>query len=231
MFPQLEVWELILRIGAAGALGGLIGFEREFREHAAGFRTHILVSMGAALFTLVGAYGVESFTSSEGIRVTFDPTRVAAQVVTGIGFLGAGAILRQGVNVRGLTTAAALWVTAAIGTAVALGYWVGAIATSVGVLIALTALRRLEDFVFPRLRADTTRFIIEATSDVQLSVLAEVIEGHGAHAEAIELISDEEGNRHLSATVMLPENISSAELAAEIQAVDGVEQVDVPRSR
>ena len=141
---------MILRVVAAGALGGLIGFEREFREHAAGFRTHILVSMGAALFTLVGAYGVESFAGAgDGIRVTFDPTRVAAQVVTGIGFLGAGAIMRQGVNVRGLTTAAALWVTAAIGTAVALGYWVGAIATAVGALIALTALRWIENVVFP----------------------------------------------------------------------------------
>lgn len=231
MIPQLEIWDLILRVGAAGALGGLIGFERELREHAAGFRTHILVSMGAALFTLVGAYGVGSFASGDGIRITFDPTRVAAQVVTGIGFLGAGAILRQGVNVRGLTTAAALWVTAAIGTAVALGYWTGAIATAVGVLIALTALRRVEDFVFPRLRADTTRFIIEATSDVRLSRLAEVIEGHGAHAESIELISDEEGNRHLSATVQLPNNISSTELAGEIQAVEGVERVDVSRRR
>ena len=230
--PHLETWELILRVAAAGTLGGLIGFEREFHEHAAGFRTHILVSMGAALFTLVGAYGVESFAGAgDGIRVTFDPTRVAAQVVTGIGFLGAGAIMRQGVNVRGLTTAAALWVTAAIGTAVALGYWVGAIATAVGALIALTALRWIENFVFPRLRADTIRFIIEAASTVQLSRLAEVIEGHGARAESIKLISDEEGNRHMSATVQLPEGLSSLDLAREIEAVEGIERVDVSHKR
>ena len=225
---------MVLRVVAAGGLGGLIGFEREFREHAAGFRTHILVSIGAALFTLVGAYGVESFAggdAGDGIRLTFDPTRVAAQVVTGIGFLGAGAILRQGVNVRGLTTAAALWVTAAIGTAVALGYWVGAIATAVSALVALIALRWIENFVFPRLRADTIRFIIEAASTVHLSRLAEVIEGHGAHAESVKLISDEAGNRHMSATVQLPDGLSSADLAREIEAVEGIARVDVSDKR
>lgn len=118
--PNLETGELILRVLLAGALGGLIGLEREFSDQPAGFRTHILVSLGAALFTLVGAYGLVDF--SPGDTFQFDPTRIAAQVVTGIGFLGAGAILRQGLNVRGLTTAAALWVTAAVGTAAGFGY-------------------------------------------------------------------------------------------------------------
>src|SRR3712207_3489265 len=121
-FPQLTTGELVLRVLIAALLGGLVGFEREFSDQPAGFRTHILVSLGAALFSLVGAYGVEEFFRGEGADVRLDPTRIAAQVVTGIGFLGAGAILQQGVNVRGLTTAAALWVTAAIGTAVGLGY-------------------------------------------------------------------------------------------------------------
>ena len=140
----------------AGALGGLVGLEREFSDQPAGFRTHILVALGAALFSLVGAYGLDAVFGDANRRVRFDPTRVAAQIVTGIGFLGAGAIIRQGLNVRGLTTAAALWVTAAIGMAVAFGYWIGAIATTMLTVAALYGLKRLERAVFPRLRAAAT---------------------------------------------------------------------------
>ena len=128
--PTISDLDLVLRVVAATVLGGLIGFEREFSDQPAGFRTHILVCLGAALFTLAGAFGVDVFFTRGTADIQFDPTRVAAQVVTGIGFLGAGAILRLGLNVQGLTTAAALWVTAAIGVAVGLGYWVGAVATT-----------------------------------------------------------------------------------------------------
>lgn len=150
--PDISTWELIARIALAGALGGLIGFERELSDQPAGFRTHILVALGAALFTLVGAYGLQSFFEDGHAGATFDPTRVAAQVVTGIGFLGAGAIIQQGVSVRGLTTAASLWVTAAIGTAVGLGYWEGALATVVIAIVALYGLKQLELRLIRRLR-------------------------------------------------------------------------------
>ena len=137
--PTLEWWEMGLRLLAAAALGGLIGFEREYNEQPAGFRTHILVTLGAALFTMAGAYGTAAFVEAGVVR--FDPTRVAAQVVTGIGFLGAGAILREGISVRGLTTAASLWVVAAVGMAVALGmFWASGVAVAVTV-ISLWALR------------------------------------------------------------------------------------------
>ncbi|MDQ4025769.1 MAG: MgtC/SapB family protein, partial [Actinomycetota bacterium] len=111
----LEEYELVLRIVLAAALGGFIGFERELSDQPAGFRTHMLVSVGAALFTVAGAYGVEDLFAEQTGRVRYDPTRIAAQIVTGIGFLGAGAIIQQGFSVRGLTTAASLWVTAAVG--------------------------------------------------------------------------------------------------------------------
>jgi putative Mg2+ transporter-C (MgtC) family protein len=108
--PDLATWEILVRLAAAAALGGVIGLERELREREAGFRTHMLVSVGAALFTLVSAYAWGDFAFSQASGVTFDPTRIAAQVVTGIGFIGAGAIIRQGFSVRGLTTAATLWI-------------------------------------------------------------------------------------------------------------------------
>jgi putative Mg2+ transporter-C (MgtC) family protein len=143
MAPSLGLDEEVLRIVLAAVLGGAVGIERELREHEAGLRTHMLVAVGSALFTLVSAYGFsEFFAAQEGNRfVPIDPTRIAAQIVTGIGFLGAGAIIRQGPRVRGLTTAATLWAVAAIGLAAGAGYYSGAIATTVVVLVALWPVR------------------------------------------------------------------------------------------
>jgi len=146
--PDLAWWEIVVRVGVAAGLGGAIGIERELREREAGFRTHLLVSVGAALFTLVSAYAWRDFTFGHG--VTFDPTRIAAQIVTGIGFLGAGAIIRQGVSVRGLTTAATLWVVAAIGMASGAGYYTAALITTVVVLVSLWPLRLLAYRVLDR---------------------------------------------------------------------------------
>src|SRR5687767_10496286 len=102
--------DILLRLLVALAIGAAIGLERELHERAAGLRTHVLVSLGAALFTLVSAFGFTEFTSN-----TVDPTRIAAQIVVGIGFLGGGAIVKHGADVKGLTTAASLWITAAGG--------------------------------------------------------------------------------------------------------------------
>ena len=143
---MLETGEVLLRIGVAALLGGLVGFEREMSDQPAGFRTHILVSLGAALFTLVGAYSFD--------EVGTDPTRIAAQIVTGIGFIGAGVIFQRGVNIKGLTTAASLWVTAAIGTAVGFGFWDAAIATAVITVLSLYLLKRVGRSFFARVRAE-----------------------------------------------------------------------------
>ncbi len=138
--------EVAVRLLVTAALCGVIGFMRETRDQSVGFRTHILLDLGAALFTLVSAYGFTEFTEaaleSGGRGIQFDPTRIAAQIVTGIGFLGAGAIIRQGTDVRGLTTAASLWAAAAIGMAVGAGYYFGAAATSAGVNVATEILER-----------------------------------------------------------------------------------------
>ena len=138
--------EVILRMVVAALLGGLVGLEREVSDQPAGFRTHILVSLGAALFTLVGAYSFDK----EGV----DATRIAAQVVTGIGFIGAGVIFQHGPSIKGLTTAASLWVTAAIGTATALGYWDAALVTTLITVASLYGLKRVGRNVFPRLRGE-----------------------------------------------------------------------------
>jgi putative Mg2+ transporter-C (MgtC) family protein len=129
MDPTLD---LVLRLCLAGVLGAVVGLEREVRGHAPGIRTHALVALGAALFTLAGAYGFGDIKTSTNV----DPARLAAQVATGIGFIGAGAIIRSGLSVRGLTTAATLWMSAALGvTAGAGAYLLASVATAAGFLI------------------------------------------------------------------------------------------------
>ena len=120
-------------------LSGIIGFEREHSHRPAGFRTHILVAVGSALVMLTSNY---VFKTYEGLS-SFDPTRLGAQVISGIGFLGAGTILREGFSVKGLTTAASLWAVSCIGLAVGAGYYTGAIVTTLIIYITLNSLKRV----------------------------------------------------------------------------------------
>jgi putative Mg2+ transporter-C (MgtC) family protein len=134
--------ELTLRIFLAAAMGGLIGFEREWSNKAAGLRTHILVCIGSAAIMLLSIYGFGEFADEPNVRM--DPARLAAQVITGIGFLGAGAIMRTGSTVSGLTTAASIWVVAAIGLCVGAGFFYCASLSTVMVLLSLFALNKWE---------------------------------------------------------------------------------------
>ena len=135
-------FEVLKRLLVITALAGAIGYERERHGRAAGFRTHILVGIGSCLVMLTGLYLMEK-EAAVG-RVETDPTRMAAQVVSGIGFLGAGTILQFRASVRGLTTAASLWAVAGIGLAVGAGFLSGALLTGMIVIIALFALARVE---------------------------------------------------------------------------------------
>ncbi len=146
---HIEAWEIAVRLLLAVFLGGLIGVERERISRPAGFRTHILVCVGSALMMLVSAYG---FTGQIGEGYLADPGRIAAGVVTGIGFLGAGTILQQRGSVRGLTTAATIWVVSGVGLAAGVGFYLGAILTTFFVLVSLLLLRRAENHFFIRRR-------------------------------------------------------------------------------
>ena len=141
---------IILRLSVALLLGGAIGLEREYRSKEAGFRTHFLVALGSSLFCIVSIYGFEG---------AHDSARIAAQVVSGIGFLGAGTIIFQKNVVRGLTTAAGLWVTAAIGLACGTGmFW----AASIGAVLVLIGLEIL-NYIIPQI--GTTTVILSFTTD------------------------------------------------------------------
>ncbi|MGC1779285.1 MAG: MgtC/SapB family protein [Xanthobacteraceae bacterium] len=154
----LPYLETLIRLFTAAVLGSLIGFERERLLWAAGIRTHMLVCVGACLFMIVSAYG---FATVLGPNVVLDPSRVAAQVVSGIGFLGAGAILARGEIVRGLTTAASIWTVAAIGRAVGGGLYFAAGASTAVILVILAGVKPLEEIY--RARNQSCRLVVEAT--------------------------------------------------------------------
>ena len=132
-------YEFVLRLFVAAMLGGVIGLEREYRAKEAGFRTHFLVALGSGLFMILSQFGFDDVLVHYE-QVSLDPSRIASQVVTGIGFIGAGTIIFQKHVVRGLTTAAGLWVTSAIGMTAGAGMYVLSIATTVLVLLCLEAL-------------------------------------------------------------------------------------------
>lgn len=140
--PHPSELEIVGRLVLAVVLGGLIGMERELNDHPAGLRTHISVALGAALFTMAGSYGFSEFVDArDDTNVNIGVERVASNIVTGVGFLGGGAILKYGATVKGLTTAASLWVTAAIGMGAALGSYFTTTATTLLLLLALVGLR------------------------------------------------------------------------------------------
>jgi putative Mg2+ transporter-C (MgtC) family protein len=177
--------DLVLRLTLVVVLCGAVGLEREVRDQPAGVRTHVLVGMGAAVFTLISAYGFSGMRAGAAV----DPTRVAAQVVTGVGFLGAGAIIHQGMAVRGLTTAAAVWISAAIGMAAAVGFYVLAVTGTAVVLVALFAFRHVRTALLAHVQSDRFLLELEVEPDRMRDVL-DVVSGHGAVLESLDCVHE-----------------------------------------
>jgi putative Mg2+ transporter-C (MgtC) family protein len=169
---------VIARIAAALLIGGLIGFERTFHGRPAGFRTHALVSVASALLMLVTVYQADWMTAAPLDTIRTDPTRMAQGIMTGIGFLGAGVIFKEGLTVRGLTTAASIWVTAAIGILVGVGFYLPAIVGSIATLIVLGLFRAIEARMPSEFYAHhTIRF--ERASIIPEPALRKMIGDHG----------------------------------------------------
>ena len=169
-------WDLALRIVLSGILGAVIGYERQARHKAAGLRTHMLVSMGSCLMMILSYtiyYMVEGHTNA-------DPARLAAQVVSGIGFLGAGSIMKDGLNVRGLTTAASLWVVSAVGLTVGAGFYEGAIFVTVMILVVLGILTKIEYRTY-----DSSTFLLIVEGDENEELLGQICKTLAEHNVAI----------------------------------------------
>jgi putative Mg2+ transporter-C (MgtC) family protein len=221
--PSLSWPEVLGRVALAAVLGAVLGLERELRDREAGLRTHLLVSVGSALFTIVSAYGFRDFLTSGASVVRADPTRIAAQIVTGIGFLGAGAIIRQGLAIRGLTTAATLWVVAAIGLAAGAGYYSAAVISTGVALVALWPLRALAYRVVHRYRGESGLLLVQVPVGHSPAGVIDAVETD-ARIETIE-IRQEGDRRTLELTVDLPRTEHAQRLVSRIADVDQVLEV------
>jgi putative Mg2+ transporter-C (MgtC) family protein len=222
--PDVDWWDILIRVAVAAALTGAIGLERELRERAAGLRTHMLVGVGSALFTIVSAYGWGDFAFSTREGVVFDPTRIAAQIVTGIGFLGAGAIIRQGLSVRGLTTAAGLWVVAAIGMAAGAGYYSAALIATGVVLVGLGPLRWVEGGILSNLRRGGRLLEVDMTRQRPIGDVLSVIENRRVRVNRVEF-EDEEDRRQVRVELDVPLGAAEARLVDDLAALEHVTAV------
>lgn len=215
----MSTLDVVIRILLAAVLGGAIGVEREIREHTAGFRTHILVAVGATAFTISSYYGLAG--------TNFDPNRIAAQVVTGIGFLGAGAIIRYGSSVRGLTTAASLWTVAAVGLLVGQGFYVAALVTSAVIVASLYVLQLVENRVLhPRL-GTPVGVLVEFSSPgyVPLTKLMNLLTHQKVIVTELGHVSGESDMTHIRLSVKLPRGMNPGELVGLIAAEETVRSV------
>jgi len=206
--------DLFLRLVLAAVLGAAIGIEREAREQPAGMRTHLLVSVGSAAFTVLSIYGFQAPGA--------DPARVAAQIVTGIGFLGAGAILKFGVNVRGLTTAASLWAVAAVGMGAGAGAWGVALGTTVIVIFSLGPLRFVEKRLFGSTRG--RRHVQVSTADTRaFGRLLDALDEHADRVREVGSTRSDTGAIHVDLDVRGRSGEEVAALLAELDALEGVD--------
>lgn len=172
---DLGAWEVTLRLVVGAVLGGVVGIEREFAGQDAGFRTHLLLGLGSALFGAVSVGAFDEFVAERATtNVNVDITRIASYVAPGVGFIGGGAILKHRGSVRGITTATSLWSAAAIGLASGVGFWIPAAVTTAIALIALAALKPLSNWIDRKRHRPSTLVVTLSDSADAPSVLGEI---------------------------------------------------------
>jgi putative Mg2+ transporter-C (MgtC) family protein len=211
--------EMVSRLVLAGAVGTIVGCEREARQRTAGIRTHALVAVGAALFTMAGAYGFGDIAKGQNV----DPARIAAQVASGIGFIGAGAIIRTGGSVRGITTAATVWTSAALGVAAAAGAYVATAAAAVIVLATLILLRVARPLIEHFMDSTSQLDVEYERGHGTLGPLIRAIEQLDGKVEGLQVLDDEDtadrpGLRRLSVRLRISTNGSADALTRVLQS-------------
>jgi putative Mg2+ transporter-C (MgtC) family protein len=196
-----------LRLFMSLVAGGLIGFERERRRQPAGLRTHILICVGSTLLMLLSIYIPQKFFDMKN----GDPGRIAAQVVSGIGFLGAGAILKLGINVKGLTTAASIWVVAAVGLAIGAGLYIPSLIALAIILFALVVLDYIENFLFPPERIKTIRLSFEGSS-VDTKRIKKAFSAYKISIQSIGVAQEiQKGKVHVNLLASIPQKLNIPE--------------------
>lgn len=223
--PGISNFDLIVRLLLAGVLGGFVGYERERHNRPAGLRTHILVCLGSSLVMIVSVAGFGG-----GMGATGDQARIAAQVVSGIGFLGAGTIMRQGSAVRGLTTAASLWVVAAIGLATGIGLYVAAVVTTILVLLSLYLLSGVEEYL-ARGRCKKSLWIRAVDQPGLLGRVGTVLGNHGVSIINVTLSESNFMETYKAETIVIellvniPTGFNSHNLMQQLLRVPGMLEV------
>ncbi|OTY52892.1 MgtC/SapB family protein [Bacillus thuringiensis] len=214
-------FDFIIRIGVAGLLGAMIGIEREIRSKEAGLKTHFLVAVGSALIMVVSKYAFSDIVFEE--HMSLDPSRIAAQVVSGVGFLGAGTIIIQKQAVKGLTTAAGLWATAGIGLAIGAGMYVVGIGATILVLIGLEIVSRIfkVQFLFPQ--NITVQMFVNKHDAVQQ--ILETLQVKGIPILSYEVEASQQGTETVYKVGMQLKNISSKEKNEFIQHMQTLPEV------
>lgn len=217
----MSVYEITFKLTLACILGGLIGLERESLSRPAGLRTYTLVCVGSALAMIVSLDMY--FEYYRGVNA--DPGRIAAQVVSGIGFLGAGTIMREGATVRGLTTAAGLWVVACIGLAIGAGLYVPAIVTTVLILFVLIYFVKIEQ-KFTGMREYKGIVLVVQDQPGQVGNIGSVLGDMGVLIKNIQLTRAEEDNLEIELLVQLPPNMLVEKVIEELSKVRGFRGID-----
>ena len=224
----MQDWEVCLRLVLSCIMGGIIGYERQMRHKSAGLRTNMLVALGACLIMLLSQ---ALYDNVEG-KTNADPARLAAQVVSGIGFLGAGAIMKEGLTVTGLTTAATLWVVAGVGLAVGAGFYLGAGVTTGVVFLILWNLSRLDMWVDHDRILALSIYTLDRPG--QIMRISACIEDLHLRARGVKVKTDEDeaetgGERrvYLNFEVYNSESLRRAFIIDALRQVDGVLRVDV----
>ncbi len=219
--PEMYYFILLGRLLLACLLGGIIGYEREQTHRPAGFRTHILVCIGSALVMVTSEFIFKQYSG----HTNADPARLGAQVISGIGFLGAGTIIREGFNVKGLTTAASLWAVSCVGIAVGIGFYEGAIAATILIYLTLITLKKIEDHIAKK---SNYRYIYVKSENIvgRIGIFSAAIEKHQLRIKSIDFISGEKGEALLMRfLVAVPADYNNSSLISELQGIDGVKKV------
>ncbi|MGI6777973.1 MAG: MgtC/SapB family protein [Acetivibrionales bacterium] len=210
---------ILIRLLLAAVLGGIIGYEREQTNRPAGFRTHILVCVGAAVAMITSDYIFRTYPQNN-----IDPARLGAQVISGIGFLGAGTIIREGINVRGLTTAASLWAVACVGLAAGIGFYSGAVCAAGIIIITLIVLKKIESYLGRNKRWKVI-YIKSVNREGQIGALSSIFEKYGIKIRTIEFANDKTEESLLVKFVLKMQNSKKNIVINELHGVEGVIEV------
>jgi len=226
--PAVGWGEIALRLAAGLALAGAVGIEREVSGQPAGLRTHITVGLGAALFGVLSVHGFDAYVAGRNTNnYQIDVSRVASQVVVGVGFLGAGAILKEGASIRGLTTAASLWAVAAIGLAAGLGSFFAATVTAVALIFSLVLLRSPRRWVRQRLARHVQTAVIRMETGANPSgLVAELHETPGLDVHSLS-VRRQEDHLVVEADLKVDATADISDIVGVVAARDDVLGVDL----